>query len=58
MFMFIKAYSEYMAYSGIFEPEIDLVSFRHIIQVVLRSKLCIFWTLFMQIQVYLELWLI
>ena len=28
------------------EPQTYLVSFRHIIQVLLRSNLCIFWTLF------------
>ena len=40
--MHIKAYSECMAYSDILEPEIYLVSFRHIIQVLIKSNLCIF----------------
>ena len=40
------------------EPETYLVSFQHIIQVLLRSNLCIFWTSFRQTQTYLELWLI
>ena len=36
------------------EPVIYLASFRHIIQVLLRSNLCIFRTLFRQIEVYLN----
>ena len=37
IFMYIKAYSEPITYSGIF-------SFRHIMQKLLKTNLCIFWT--------------
>ena len=40
------------------ELEIYLVSFRHTIQVLLRSNLFIFWILFTQTQAYVELWFI
>ena len=51
--MYIKAYSEYGLIQAYLEQEIYLVGFRHIIQVLLSSSLCIFWTLFRQIQVFL-----
>ena len=41
IFMYIKAYSEYMVYSGIFTTGDIVVSFRQTIQVLLRSNFCI-----------------
>ena len=52
--MYIKAYSEPITYSGIFKTAEVFSQF----QTLLKSILCIFWTLFSQIQIYLELWLI
>ena len=56
--MYIKTYSEYMAYSDIFWT-VDMFSqFQERYSGVLKSNLYVFWTLFRQIQTYLELWLI
>ena len=54
VFMYIQAYSEPIAYSDIFRI-VDIFSQ---FQTLLKSKFCIFWTLFKQIQTYVELWLI
>ena len=52
--MYIKGYSERMAYSGIFRTVDMFIQF----QTLLKSKSSIFWTLFQMIQAYLELQLI
>ena len=59
IFIFSKAYLEPMAYSGIFRTIYCtyLVSFRYVVKVLLKSNFCIIWTLFRQIQAYLEVWL-
>ena len=52
--MYIKAYSETMAYSSILRTVEIFSQF----QTLLKINSCIFWTLFEQIEIYLELWLI
>ena len=54
MFKCIKAYSEPIAYSGIFRTADIFSQF----EILLKSNSRIFWTLFEQIETYLELWLI
>ena len=56
--MHIKAYSELMVYSGIFRA-IDLFGqFQARYSGITQEQFMLFRTLFRQIQVYLELWLI
>ena len=54
IFMYIKVYSESMAYSDIFRT-VDIFSK---FKMLLNSNSCIFGTLYKQIQTYLELWFI
>ena len=54
MFKYIKAYSEPIAYSAIFRTADIFSQF----EILLKSNSRIFWTLFEQIETYLELWLI
>ena len=54
LFMYIKAYSEPMAYSAIFRT-VDIFSQ---FKILLKINSCIFSTLIEQIETYLELWLI
>ena len=54
VFMYINEYSEPMAYPGI----LGMVDIFNQFQTLFKSNPCIFWTLSVQIQTYLELWLI
>ena len=56
--MYIKAYSEYMVYSGIFRTGDIFSQFEALYSGITQEQFMIFWTLFSQIQAYLELWLI
>ena len=54
MFKYTKAYSEPIAYSTIFRTADIFSQF----EILLKGNSRIFWTLFEQIETYLELWLI